>query len=77
MSRNNFQKLIDENELFLEPFQQEVIRKSIHSRISLFRMVGQMVDLFVPNFFLTFSDLLDTNKSSAMNRFPNPPELKG
>lgn len=27
MSRNNFQKLIDENELFLEPFQQEVIRK--------------------------------------------------
>ena len=77
MSQNNFQKLIDENELFLEPFQQEVIRKSIHSRISLFRMVGQMVDLFVPNFFLTFSDLLDTNKSSAMNRFPNPPELNG
>jgi hypothetical protein len=39
-------------------------------------MVGQMVDLFVPNFFLTFSDLLDTNKSNAKNRFPNPPELK-
>ena len=64
------------NRMILEPFQQEVIRKSIHSRISLFRMVGQMVDLFVPNFFLTFSDLLDTNKSNAMNRFPNPPELK-
>lgn len=77
MSRNNFQKLIDENELFLEPFHQELIRKSVHSRISLFRMVGQMVDLFVPNFFLTFSDLLDINKSISKNRFPNPPEMKG
>ncbi len=76
MSRNNFQKLIEENELFLEPFQQELIRKSVHSRISLFRMVGQMVDLFVPNFFLTFSDLLDINKSNSINRFPTPPEMK-
>lgn len=76
MSRNNFQKLIEENELFLEPFHQEVIRKSIHSRISLFRMVGQMVDLFVPSFFLTFSDLLDINKMNAKNRFPEPPESK-
>jgi hypothetical protein len=40
-------------------------------------MVGQMVDLFVPNFFLTFSDLLDINKSISKNRFPNPPEMKG
>jgi hypothetical protein len=76
MSRNNFQKLIEENELFLEPFQQELIRKSIHSRISLFRMVGQTVDLFVPNFFLAFSDLLDINKSNTKNRFPNPPKIK-
>jgi hypothetical protein len=39
-------------------------------------MVGQTVDLFVPNFFLTFSDLLDINKSNTGNRFPNPPKIK-
>jgi hypothetical protein len=76
MSRNNFQKLIEENELFLEPIQQELIRKSVHSRISLFRMVGQMVDLFLPTFFLTFSDLIDIDTSIVKNRFPNPPEVK-
>jgi hypothetical protein len=77
MSRNNFQQLIDEHELILEPFQQELIRKRVHGSISLFRMAGQMVDLFVPHFFYTFSELFDTTKSEIKNRFPNPPEKKG
>lgn len=76
MSQNNFQKLIEENELFLEPVHQESIRKRVHSSISLFRMVGQIVDLFVPNFFLTFSDILDVNKPLRPDRFPNPPTFK-
>lgn len=75
MNRNNFQKL-EEKEIFLEPFQQELIRRRIHGRISLFRMVGQMADLYVPNFFLSFSDLLDVHKSQSINRFPNPPKFK-
>lgn len=76
MSQNNFQKLIEENELFLEPVHQELIRKRVHSSISLFRMVGQIVDLFVPNFFLTFSDILDGNKPICPDRFPNLPTFK-
>jgi len=73
MKKNNFQRLEEVAGWNLPSREKERIRRSVHGRISLARMAGQIADLYISNFLLAFSDLFDGGHPQDADRFPDPP----
>ena len=48
MATNNFQKLMHEEEENYEQRPNDQIHKSVWGTLSLFRLVGDLVDVFIP-----------------------------
>lgn len=73
METNNFQKLMQEEEENYQRLQEDRVHSKVWGTLSLFRLVGDLVDVFVPRVVDVFVMVAGGRGESEKDGRPVPP----